>query len=155
MLKATLKSCGIPHTTWEATATDRALWRSTCHSGLQDYEEKWCDALRDKRTRRKAIQPSTNIDTSVFHVCIVTTENMPTQTLTEVEIRRVDGSLHTSIHTLPTMLDTIIAFIYSIIINFFKMKSPTRYHESFKISYPIGNTPVTPETRCNCGGCTA
>ena len=22
---------GIPHNTWEATATDRALWRSTCH----------------------------------------------------------------------------------------------------------------------------
>ena len=68
VLKATLKSCGIPHTTWEATATDRALWRSTCHPCPQDYEEKRCDALRDKRTRRKAIQPSTNIDTSVFHV---------------------------------------------------------------------------------------
>ena len=67
--KATLKSCGIPHTTWEANATDRALWRSTCHSGLHDHEEKRCDALRDKRTRWKAIQPSTNIDTFVCHVC--------------------------------------------------------------------------------------
>ena len=66
VLKATLKSCGIPHTTWEATATDRAFWRSTCHSGLRDYEEKRCDALRDKRTRWKAIQRSTNIDTFVF-----------------------------------------------------------------------------------------
>ena len=70
VLKATLKSCGIPHTTWEATATDRSLWRSTCHSGLRDYEEKRCDALRDKRMRRKAIiHPSTNIDTFVCQVC--------------------------------------------------------------------------------------
>ena len=70
VLKATLKSCGIPHNTWEATATDRSLWRSTCHSGLRDYEEKRCDALRDKIMRRNAIiQPSTNIDTCVCHVC--------------------------------------------------------------------------------------
>ena len=70
VLKATLKSCGIPHTTWEATATDRALWRSTCHSGLRAFEEKRSDVLRDKRLRRKAIiQPSTNIDTFVCNVC--------------------------------------------------------------------------------------
>ena len=69
VLKATLKSCGIPHNTWEAAATDRALWCSTCHSGLRDYEEKRCDALRDKRMRRKAIQPSSNIDIFVCHVC--------------------------------------------------------------------------------------
>ena len=69
VLKATLKSCGIPHNTWEATATDRALWCSTCHSGLRDYEEKRCDALKDKRMRRKAIQPSSNIDTFLCHVC--------------------------------------------------------------------------------------
>ena len=68
VLKATLKSCGIPHTTWEATTTDRALWPSICHSGIRDYEEKRCDALGDKRTRRKAIQHSTNIDTFVCHV---------------------------------------------------------------------------------------
>ena len=70
VLKATLKSCGIPHTTWETTATDRSLWRSTCHSGLRDYEEKRCDSLRDKRMRRKAIiQPSANTDdTFVCHV---------------------------------------------------------------------------------------
>ena len=67
--KATLKSCGIPHNTWEATATDRSLWRSTCHSGLRDYEEKRCDTMRDKRKRRKAIQPSSNIDTFLCHVC--------------------------------------------------------------------------------------
>ena len=69
VLKATLKSCGIPHNTWEATATDRLLWRSTCHSGLRDYEENRCDALIDKIMRRKAIQPSSNIDTFLCHVC--------------------------------------------------------------------------------------
>ena len=69
VLKATLKSCGIPHKTWKATATDRALWHSTCHSGLRDYEEKRCDTMRDKRKRRKAIQPSSNIDTFLCHVC--------------------------------------------------------------------------------------
>ena len=70
VLKATLKSCGFPHITWEATATDRSLWRSTCHSVLQDYKEKRCDTLRDKIMRRKAIiQPSTNTDTFVCHVC--------------------------------------------------------------------------------------
>ena len=69
VLKATLKSCGIPHNSWEATATDSALWRSTCHSGLRDHEEKRCDTLRDKRMRRKAIQPSSNIDTFLCHVC--------------------------------------------------------------------------------------
>ena len=69
VLKATLKSCGIPHNTREATATHRALWRSTCHSGLRDYGEKRCDALRDKRMRRKAILPSSNIDTFLCGVC--------------------------------------------------------------------------------------
>ena len=69
VLKATLKSCGIPHNTWETTAIDRTFWRSTCHSGLRDYEEKRCDVLMDKRVRQKVIQPSPNIDTFVSHVC--------------------------------------------------------------------------------------
>ena len=60
VLKATLKSYSIPHNTWEATATDRALWRSTCHYGLRYYEEKKCDALMDQRMRPKAKE--------VFHV---------------------------------------------------------------------------------------
>ena len=57
------------HTTHGRPPRQTALWHSTCHSGLRDYEEKRCDALRDKRTRWKAIQPSTNIDTFVCHVC--------------------------------------------------------------------------------------
>ena len=48
------KACAIPHNTWEVTAIDRALWRSTCHSRQRDNEEKRCDAPRDKRMRQKA-----------------------------------------------------------------------------------------------------
>ena len=40
VLKATLKSCGVPHNTWESTAMDRALWRRTCHVGLHEFEKK-------------------------------------------------------------------------------------------------------------------
>ena len=67
MLKATLKSCGIPHNTWEATATDRVLWHSTCHSGLRDYEEKRCDALRDKRMRRRVC----NLHQTLTHLSVM------------------------------------------------------------------------------------
>ena len=90
--------------------------RSTCHSGLRDYEEKRCDALRDKKMILKAIQPSSTIDTFVCHVCgrlcapriglhshNRTHDNTNTDcgrdpTLTSVEIRRTDGSLHSYIH---------------------------------------------------------
>ena len=48
---------------------DRPCPLAVCHSGLRDYKEKRCDALRDQIMRRKAIQPSSNIDTSVCHVC--------------------------------------------------------------------------------------
>ena len=34
-IKSTLKSCSIPLNTWEATATNRPLWRHTCHIGLR------------------------------------------------------------------------------------------------------------------------
>ena len=104
LLEATLKSFGVPHNTWETTAIDRTLWRSTCHSGLRDYEEKRCDALRDKRVRRKVIQPSPNIDTFVSHVCgllcasrigLHSHNRTDANTNTEVKIRRTDGSLHT------------------------------------------------------------
>lgn len=39
VLKATLKSCGVPHNTWESTAMDRALWHRTCHVGLHEFEK--------------------------------------------------------------------------------------------------------------------
>ncbi len=74
VLKATLKSCGIPHNTWEATTTDSVLWRTTCHSGLRDYEEKRCDALKDKRMRRKALQPSSNICVSCLQPTLLITD---------------------------------------------------------------------------------
>ena len=40
MTTTIVKSCGMPHYTWKATATDRALWcrRPTCHAGLRYYE---------------------------------------------------------------------------------------------------------------------
>ena len=41
--------------------------------------------------------------------CIATTEHMQTQTLTEVEIRRTDGSLHTYIHT--TSVEDLQAYV--------------------------------------------
>ena len=69
VLKATLKSCGVPHNTWESTAMDRALWRRTCHVGLHEFEKKRCDALRKKILRRKATQPSSNTVTFVCRVC--------------------------------------------------------------------------------------
>ena len=69
VLKATIKSCGVPHNSWESTAMDRALWRRTCHVGLHEFEKKRCDALREKRLRRKATQPSSNTVTFVCHVC--------------------------------------------------------------------------------------
>ena len=67
--KRTLKSCGVPHNIWESTAMDRALWRRTCHVGLHEFEKKRCDALGEKRLRRKATQPSSNTVTFVCRVC--------------------------------------------------------------------------------------
>ena len=43
--------------------------------------------------------------------CIATTEHMPTQTLTEVEIRRTDGSLHTYILLLLLLLQEECAYM--------------------------------------------
>ena len=40
VLDSTLKSCSIPLNTWETAATHRPLWRHTCHTGLQDFEQK-------------------------------------------------------------------------------------------------------------------
>ena len=55
VLKSTLKSCSIPLNTWEATATNRPLWRQTCHTGLQ--EQKRLQIIKDRRTQRKNGQP--------------------------------------------------------------------------------------------------
>ena len=52
--------------------------RSTCQFGQRESEEKTWDALRDKRMRRKAIQPSSNIDTFVCHVCGLPRSDIPT-----------------------------------------------------------------------------
>ena len=111
VLRATLKSCGMPHNTWEATTTYRVLWRCACHAtcqscmprGPQDYEEKRYDTLiwRDWDGRLSSL------DTFVCHVCgrnivhhgsacIATTEDM-LLVLTGVEIRLTDASIHTMV----------------------------------------------------------
>ena len=38
VIKSTLKSCSTPLKTWEATATNRRLWRHTFHTDLQSFE---------------------------------------------------------------------------------------------------------------------
>ena len=56
VIKSTLKSCSIPLHTWEATATNRPLWRQTSHTGLQN-EQKRLQMTKDRRTQRKNGQP--------------------------------------------------------------------------------------------------
>ena len=46
VIKATLKSCGIPHNTWEATATIRVLW------GSRPYLPFWSTRLLREEVRR-------------------------------------------------------------------------------------------------------
>ena len=53
-LKASLKQCGISHTTWEKTAEDRSSWRATVKSGVTDFEERRISELEQKRQKRKA-----------------------------------------------------------------------------------------------------
>ena len=53
----TLKARSIPHNTWEGTATNHPLWRHTCHTGLQDFEQKLLQIIKDRITQRKNGQP--------------------------------------------------------------------------------------------------
>ena len=57
VIKSTLKSCSIPLNTWDATATNRPLWRHTCHTGLQDFEKKRLQIIKDRKTQRTNGQP--------------------------------------------------------------------------------------------------
>ncbi len=52
-LKSNLQCCNIDPLTWEECALDRALWRRTCHTGIQTFEAKRTKALQDKREQRK------------------------------------------------------------------------------------------------------
>ena len=69
VIKSTLKSCSIRLNTWEATATNRTLWRHTCHTGLQDFEQKRLQIIKDRRTQRTNGQlpqgPATTYDCSI------------------------------------------------------------------------------------------
>ena len=98
VLKATLKTRGVP-----ITYTRQPRYVTP---GLRDYEEKRCDALREKRLGQKAImQPPSKILTPL---CVVSAadyvrhnniglhcHNRTHSMLTEVEMRRrpTDGSL--------------------------------------------------------------
>ena len=50
LLKSTLKYCSIRLNTWETTTTNRPLWHNTCHTGLQDFDQKRLQIIKDRRT---------------------------------------------------------------------------------------------------------
>ena len=68
-LKSTQKSCSTPLNTWETTATNRPLWCHTSGTGLQDFEQKQLQIIKDRRTHRKNGQPpqgpATNYDCTI------------------------------------------------------------------------------------------
>ena len=68
-LKSTQKSCSTPLNTWETTATNRPLWCHTSGTGLQDFEQKQLQIIKDRRTHRKNGQPpqgpATNYDCAI------------------------------------------------------------------------------------------
>lgn len=60
-LKASLKHCNIPHTSWEKTADDRSAWRSAVKTGVAAFEERRIKESEQRRQKRKdsaASQPS-------------------------------------------------------------------------------------------------
>ena len=100
VIKSTLKSCSIPLNTWETTATNRPLWRHTCHTVQQDFEQKRLQIIKDRRTQRKNGQPphlrsymtvlSVNTNALRASACTVTREST-TDTGRDPSF---DGSLH-------------------------------------------------------------
>ena len=50
VLKSTLKSCSIHLNTWETATTNRPFWHNTCHTGLQDFDQKRLQIIKDRRT---------------------------------------------------------------------------------------------------------
>ena len=70
LIKSMLKSCSIPLNTWEATTTNGPLWRHTCHTGLQDFEQKRLQIIKDRRTQRKNGQlPHGSATTYDYTIC--------------------------------------------------------------------------------------
>ena len=100
VLKATLKSCGIPHNNWEATfgvVPAILVYETTKRRGAMPWEiREWDGRLSSlHQTLTHLCVMSTADSAHCGSACIATTEHMPIPTLTEVEIRRTDGSLHT------------------------------------------------------------
>jgi len=52
-LRLTLKTCDMPNTTWELTASDGVQWRSLCRTVLGRFEPQRIDKRIDRRRRRK------------------------------------------------------------------------------------------------------
>jgi transcription termination factor 2 len=52
-LKAALKSCEIPHASWEKIADDRSAWRAAVKAGVTVFEERRITDNEMKRQRRK------------------------------------------------------------------------------------------------------
>ena len=52
-LKSNLKHCGIDPSSWESTAKDRPVWRTTTALGVSRFEQSRIKDLQDKRRRRK------------------------------------------------------------------------------------------------------
>lgn len=67
-LKASLKRCNIPHTTWEEAAKHRPTWRSLVRSGVADFEEKRISDSEKKRQLRKDRASSTSRSGSPPHI---------------------------------------------------------------------------------------
>ena len=57
-LKANLRTCGIPVTSWTDLAAKRSSWRASVHEGVQKFEEGRLDLLDRKRQARKERRPS-------------------------------------------------------------------------------------------------
>jgi len=53
-VKATLTECDISPSHIEGLASDRKVWRSTCRSAVERFEERGIDQLKTKRDLRKA-----------------------------------------------------------------------------------------------------
>ena len=65
-LKASLKQCGIPYTTWEESTEDRPAWRSLVKSGVATFEERRIRDKEKKRQSRKDTENSSSKPGSVY-----------------------------------------------------------------------------------------
>ena len=67
-LKALLKKCDIPYSTWEESAEDRPAWRSRINSGVAVFEEGRIKEKEERRQRRKATKNAATQPGSAPHI---------------------------------------------------------------------------------------